>query len=359
MSIGSSLGITLPTQGSTLTWGSALNTELNKIITAVEGQVPASAIDFSANFDVNGYSFTSIKSLEFDAQATSPTAILSAFFNASGEFTVRDGANNEVVLTSAGGLNNASAGGLGDSGGTYGTSGITFDWDNTRYNAKNGSGSDDYADIRLKNVILRDGSSNDITLAAPSLAGNYTFTFPATVPGTTGLFLQGATSGVTSFSNSTAVDITLTGTAEIKHGSRTKVISSAGGIGYNSAFSSLVAHDPSATTNIYWEADAAGDEFFLPIDLEIGDRITSIACYVRNAAGAVAREVFFQTTTSTGGGTTNETASSAATANSNETVTMTVSPQITLAAGSSHVFRFIAGAADDRVYHIEVTYDRP
>ena len=275
MPIGSSLGITLPTVGgSTNTWGSDLNTELNKIITAVEAQVPAGAIDFSADFDFNNYALTNAKHLDFDQQ-TSVTALNSVYFKTDNNLYVRDGGNNEVQITVSGALNNASAGGLGDSGGTYGTSGITFDWDGTRYNAKDGSGANDYADVRMDDLILQDGSGNQITIACPSIGTNYTVTLPNAVAASAGLFLQSDASGNCSWSNSTAQDITLTGSAKLVHGQRERIISAvageAGGVGSMSP------------VNSFWQASAGSQRLTIPIPCEVNERIVSITFYYAGA----------------------------------------------------------------------------
>lgn len=358
MAIGSSLGITLPTQGgNTGTWGTDLNTELQKVIDAVEAQVPASAIDFSADFDLNGFGITSVEGVAFDQQS-SYSGLNSIYFDTAGELYVRDGSNQTIQMTSGGSVNTASNGGVGDTGGDYGTNGIVFDWDGTIYNAKNGSSPYAYANVRMDELQLRDGSGNDLTIAVPAMSTNYTLTLPSAVPAANATILQATTAGTVSFSNSFAQNITLTGSAEVKHGSRTRVISALTGIGYDSTFASVVNHDPSGVNNTFWEADAAGDVFFLPINLDVGERITSIRCLLYGG-NTSAKSVYLHAVNGTAGtGVESETAATAA-SSGNVEVTMTVSPQLTMAADTSYHFKFEAEAANDRVYAIEVTYDRP
>jgi hypothetical protein len=355
MPIGSSLGITLPTQGGNSgTWGTDLNTELQKVIDAVEAQVPASAIDFSADFDMNDYGLTSVRTVAC-TQQSSVTELNAMYFDTNGDFYIRDGLNNAVQITNAGVLNNASAGGLGDSGGDYGTSGITFDWDGTNYNAKSASG-DNYAPIRMSSALLRDNSTNTLTLATPSLSSDYTITFPSAVPGSSGTFLQSDTSGTITFSNSTGVDITLTGSAEVKHGSRTLTVPAAAGIGYNSAGSAVVNHSVSSVYSGFWESDTAADLFLLPIPLKVGDRLTSVVVWF---TGSSTDTKTARLKSNDGTGTVSDEETNTSTTSGDGSITLTVSPQLTIAAGESYTVVFEAGATGDQVHSIDVTYDRP
>ena len=358
MAIGSSLGITLPTQGgNTGTWGTDLNTELQKVIDAVEAQVPASAIDFSADFDLNGYSITSVEGVSFDQQA-SYAALNSIYFDTAGELYVRDGSNNAIQMTASGALNTASNGGVGDSGGDYGTTGIVFDWDGTIYNAKNGSGSDAYANIRMDELQLRDGSGNDLTVAVPAMSSNYTLTLPAAVPGTSGTFLQSDTSGTISYSNSTAQSITLTGSAEYKHAGETLIVSNSAGFGSNTTGGFEGWAVASSTYSGYWESSAAGDYFIYPINLNSGDRIDSILItYYGNTSLSrdfMLESFFYSTSTLTTHDTANETASG------EQTIVLTPSPTFLINSSTSHYWlKFDCANSGDRAYHIQVTYSRP
>ena len=354
MAIGSSLGITLPSQGgNTGKWGNDLNTELQKVIDAVEAQVPASAIDFSADFDLNGYAITSVEGVSF-AQQSSYTTLNSLYFNTAGELYVRDGANNNFALTSGGALSGA---GGSITGAGYGSSGIEINWDASRYNAKSGSGADDYADIRFNSAILRDDSGNDITLDAPSISSSYTLTLPTAVPASTGLFVQGTTGGALSFSNSTAQDITLTGSAELKHAGETKIISCASGFGSNTT-GGYEGWDVTASTfSGWWEASAAGDYFIFPINLNVGDSISSITTYFEGVDGTTKTfslcSMYYAGPTETVEETTTSTVAVASGR------LLTVSPEVVISSVNHYYLKFDPGAAGDRVFHIQVVYNRP
>lgn len=360
MPIGSSLGITLPTQGgNTGTWGTDLNTELNKIITAVEAQVPITALDVSATFDLNSQAMSDVDSIAFANGGT--TTALRSFYVTAGELYYRDGANNPVQMTNGGVVNTASNGNIGSTGSpAYGTSGVVFNWDGTRYSALDGSGADDYANVRMGSLELRDGSSNTLTVDVPAMGSDYTLSLPAAAPAGDALLQMDASGNVTA-SSSIGTDITLTGSAEVKHGSRTKRIGIWAGQGYDDGYLTTVYSGHSGTAGAptgQWTAGAGNPVFHLPIDLESGCRITQVRAYVNTSSAGM--DVYLGSTTTAGVNTTNhETA--AATGIGDETLTMTVSPNLTLGSGGVdfvYVY-FNSMNSGDEIYGIDVTYDRP
>ncbi len=354
MSIGSSLGITLPTQGGNSgTWGTDLNAELQKIIDAVEGQVPASAIDFSADFDLNNNALTSVKAVSFELQSSVAT-LNSLYWNTSGELIARDGANNAIQITSLGGLNNAGAGGLGDSGGTYGTSGITFDWDGTRYNAKDGSGSDDYANVRMDQLQLRDGSGNDLTIAVPTMASNYTVNLPAAVASGASTILQSDASGNCSWSNTFSTDITFSGSAGVKHGSRTLQIHASAGR-QESAGSAEVARF--ATTDHECDLNSTILGWLIPIPLDDGCRITDVTAYV-NGGDTGTKQLLLRYKAGADG-VINSIGTGGSSSTSGEHTISMVSVSHTIATPEMVYAEFIPTHVDDKIAGIRVTYDRP
>jgi hypothetical protein len=351
MPIGSSLGITLPTVGaSTNTWGSDLNTELNKVITAVEAQVPASAIDFSADFDLNGYAVTSAKYSSY-TQQTSVSALNAFYVKTDGNFYGRDGGNNEIQFTASGALNNASAGGLGDSGGTYGTSGITFDWDGTEYNAKDGSGADDYANVVMNDLLLNDGSGNELTIGVPSMGSNYTVALPSAVAGGATTILQSDASGNCSWSNTFSTDITLTGSATLNHGTRTIDIHASAGTGNSSGT------DPNLNvTNHYINMNSVGAEWDIPVVLPAGVRITQVEVFIDGGDGST-KTAYLDYKTTTSLAAPSNIASGTSTASIDATITMS-SVNHTVAAGEMIFVRFVCVHILDELIGCRITYDQ-
>lgn len=351
MPIGSSLGISLPTQGgNTGTWGTDLNTEINKIVTAVEAQVPVTAIDVSATFNINSQAVDNIGKLILDVQGSNPADLRSLFVTSSGELAFRDNANNVVTITSAGSLNIASSGGLGNSGGDYGTSGITFDWSGTLYDALDGTTSN--APVRADSFILRQSTTdNSVTIDVPAtVTSSYNLTLPSAVSGGATRALQSDASGNCSWSNTYSEDITLSGSAELKHGDRILSIPAASG-----------ERNGSGTTGVatgYWSPGVGNDSIVFPISLDVGDRIRTVRFMFEGANTSTKTftvySVFYSTSAVT---TINSGTSTSATAS---TVTLSGgSLPYTVAQSSTVWARAQMPSTSDRVFGIEVTYDRP
>ena len=346
MPIGSDLGINLPTQGAnTGTWGTDLNTELQKVIDAVEALVPASSIDFSADFDLNSFALTGISYSAYEGQA-SVASLNSVYFDTSGEANIVDGSANVVQLTLNGALNTASNGGIGDSGGDYGTNSISFDWDGTRYNAKNGATADSYADIRFNSAILRDGSGHDITLDAPSIGASYTLTLPTAVPASTGLFVQGTTAGALSFSNSTAQDITLTGSADVKYPSRTLLIQA------SASASGTIQSDGTEVTN------AGVGSINFPIPIRTGATVTGMTVYWKHSTVTAAVVVWDLFATDGAGGSTVVLAGTDLNGTGGAWTSDSDTGSFVTAAGKGYWIGFANSTGNLAISHVEVTYSR-
>lgn len=353
MAIGSSLGVTLPTQGANAgTWGTDLNTEIAKIVTAVEAQVPITAIDFSTDVDLNDNGFTETKMIAFTKQS-SVTNLNAAYFDTAGDFYVRDGENNAIQITNAGTLNNASAGGLGDSGGDYGTGGITFDWDGTQYNAQGTSSV--YVPVRMSKVLLHDNSGNQITFETPSISSNFTMTLPTAQAGGATTILQSNASGAMSYSNSFSTDITLTSSAEIKHGERTLVIAADAGQQQELQASQW---NYSSGTGIY-DAILATDILVFPIPLLVGDRVKSIKLGGDWGGTGATKTIRLRSLTLLDKSTylTNQ---STTFTDDDDTVTTWDVTDYTLTTSDAGLFFVVEMAhVSDFVVGLQVTYDRP
>lgn len=358
MAIGSSLGITLPTQGSTTTWGTALNTELQKIIDAVEASVPASAITFSADFDLNNYALTSIAHTSYDEQSSAPTELRSLYFNSSGELICIDGSNNSVAITSGGGLSGA---GGSITGAGYDGSEVRLNWDNTYFNFYSGSGSDDFADVRMNTLLLRDGSGNAVTLDCPSLSSDYTVTFANAVPGSTAA-VQISAAGQLSYSNTFSElitasagvtcaanqDITLSGTGKYNHGEYELVLNTCAG----------TANSPSSSYNGtygYWEI-YQGTSLFMPVPLPVGKRIKSIYAKTNSAdTGTKTLALWSKSTASASAPTV--IATTTGTTSGLETLTLS-GLSTTIATAISYVIQFVSSSTDsNEITLVSITYD--
>lgn len=399
MAIGSSLGITLPTQGSnTNTWGTDLNTELQKVIDAVEGQVPISAIDFTSDLAAGDNGITGLDRTQYNAQGSNPTDLRCVFFTSSGEFAVRDGANNVVTLTSSGALNAAASNGLTDTGGTYGSSGIALDWNGSKYDFLDGVGT--YADVRANKLELHDNTANSVTIDVPTVSSSYNLTLPSAVAASTGLFLQSDSSGNCSWSNSTTqdvdtgnldvtgtigstgtatfgglttvsgggislgsnLDILLQGTGVVRHGEYTIFFPAAMGAAQNGSTDMGDYFLGSAVGAQYWEAPTISSEITIPVLLKAGDRIKQIE--VHFVGDDTTSKTFYLIEYDPSLATATQVGTEATTTSGYGTVTidsLSTSSQLplTMDAGKFVAVTFNAARAGDRVYGIDVTYDRP
>jgi len=327
----------LPTQGGNSgTWGTDLNTELQKIIDAVEASVPSNAIDFSADLDVNSQSLFSIDHLRFD-EISAPSQVRAVYFDTNGELAIEDGAGNTVTLTSSGALNGASGGGIAGSG--YGTSGVEVAWvsGSSEYTFKTGAGANDYAAIVIDGLFLRDGSGNEIKIDAPSIASDYTLTLGAALPGSNNSVMLVDTSG------------NITYDADPPHGNRVLDLSAvmahyAEGQAAAPSFTVAAAALTLGTTGECWWA----------IPLKAGDVIGSIGVRL-NTAAATSTDLTLYSSDGDGTSTAEDTLNFTGAA-SWETQTVT-SIAYTVVQGDNLYFEY-NGAQSDQVQGIWVTYTR-
>ncbi len=302
MPIGSSQGITLPTQGgNTDTWGTDLNTELQKLINSVEAQVPNTAIDWSSTVDLNGQGVEDIDYFKFQTDNSTGNGVRS-LYSSGGELYYIDGTGTTVQMTSNGTLNFGSVGGIGDSGGTYGTSGIEVDWNGTQYDFHDGAAN--YAPVRLDSVAF-ESSTFFITLDAPVLAASYSLTLPAAVPASATTPLVMSTSGAVTL----ATELDVTGdvySGEVEH----HIGLSAGADDGNFTFNNNGTAAPS------WSFNSGGTGQYITFDnlpLRTTDRIKQVDVEFSNISGtsqdvvvtlfAGATSIGTDTTSSGGGAT--------------------------------------------------------
>lgn len=348
MPIGTSLSVTLPTQGgNTDTWGTDLNTELQKIINAVEAQVPSTAIDFSTTLDVNEQGIENADYLEFVPGGSAGGGSRSIYLNTSGEYIFVDGAGNSIQITSNGTLNFGSVGGIGDSGGDYGTTGIEVDWNGAQYDFHDAAST--YAPIRVGDVKLSN-SSYFVTLDAPSLSASYSFTVPASAPAAAA-FLQMDTSGNVTASNTMAQELIVNAdidcSGDVKHGSKVLTLHASAG---------EESSRGGDFTNDRWNASAAFQNLRIAIPLHVGDQITNIRVHYVGLITQNKTLVFERYNIGTASVSTVWSAVSALGGTLTSNVTGTA---YTVDADDFLWFSYTSGGSSDQVYGIQVTYNRP
>jgi hypothetical protein len=300
---------TIPTVGSTL--GPAYATMINSVLTemraTLDAKVTPAGIDMNADLSLrSGATYYGLKDVH-RLSLTTQASLLSAstypgatYVGPTGDLYFNDASGNQIALTSAGTIA-GSAGSISGSG--YGSSGVEVNWDSGAGDYHFYSGSATYADIKAANVLLNDGDTNFIRLAAPALAADYTATWPSALPASTSLFAI-ASDGTMSFTRTPTVDtLALTGALSV---GTTSTFSGKPTFSVEYAHPQRVKHvlaaecyAPSMTLttsalNIHWDCTVTGQAVFIPISLTEGDRLESIIIWVtQTGAGTRTYELVY------------------------------------------------------------------
>lgn len=309
MSYGTSLGITLPTVGVTAgpTWATNLNTALSTVISVLETKVTPAGMDINADLSYRSsgtsYRAKDVKALSLTNQdsvlaaATYATTLFSS--DSDGELYYNDNAGRQVQITTNGAVNVSTSGGITGTG--YGASSVEVNWvaASSRYDMKSGAGANDYASVLANDILLNDGSANTLTIAAPSLAADYTLTLPNAVAASNGSLVTMSTAGalaatmapsVTTVTTSGLITagggvtasadqhVTVSGSGKFKHGARELCIS---GANFHPS-----AETTDFTRQTYITHNSATDaDYVAAIPLPVGCRITSIVIYMTHGTG--------------------------------------------------------------------------
>jgi hypothetical protein len=339
----------IPVSGVTATSTAQANVSqvLTDIIDDLEPKVTPSQMEMSSNlsflYDGSYYATTNLGYVNFQDRSASP-AVNESLYVQNDELYFRDGSGNDFAMTSGGGLSGVGLGGI--TGGGYGAP-IELNWNGTQYRFKDGAGAYDFAPVVMSHSHLRDSAGNDLVQTVPTLGAGYTLTWPSAVSGGASRALQSDASGGLSWSNSFSEDITLTGTAELKHANYEVMVAAAAGES-NGAFN--------ATTKEW--ALGATDHATIDIPFQVGARIRSITFYF--TGGDTGTKNFKLLSKTASGGGLGTIASTTSTANTATTVTIS-SIDHTMTSGTFYVAEMTASATtvQDLLAGIKITYDRP
>lgn len=413
------MALTLPTEdGSDGLWDSLLNDALELIdahdhSTGKGVTVKTAGLQINADLTFGGYAATALKAAAFSAVATTAVSALSKalFVNtADSELYWRTSGGVNVKLTSGTSLNTALIGGFtGDYGGgdeeaEFTSSSGIFDF----RVAATERAYVDCSDIRLFEKST--GITNAVKLKSPaSLAASYTVTFPAAVPastsvvqmsstgvltaspsgniatsgtvatgaltvtgaatvsttlGVTGAATLSSTLGVTGLITATAgltaaanQHVTVSGTGQFKHGSRTIVISGAAFTTPNPPTDAIIVD--TADTG-YIALDAATDRTLIAaIPLPAGKRITQMKWTLAHGADASTRTYTIRHTTLSSQVSATDASNTDTTSGGAAFQITTGSLTITLAAGLAYFVSAALTHTADKIYGVELTYDEP
>lgn len=215
--------ITIPVPGDTVgpTYAANVSDGLEAIQDVLDTKVTpvGMSIDDDLNFRVatNYAAALNIErvTLENKDAALNAATFPVALYVVSGNLYYNNNAGNAVQITNGDSVDVSASAGITGSGYGAADSGVEVNWDaaNTKYRMRSGNGADDFASVELNNVLLNDGSSHTLTLAAPSMSANYTLTLPTAVPASTSLLTM-ASSGATATTRDPSVDtVTTSGNA--------------------------------------------------------------------------------------------------------------------------------------------------
>jgi hypothetical protein len=361
-------------------------------------------IDADVSFvDAGGgkHAITDLKAIDFfPSPASAMTGFAGAFFVSDGtgglvlnELYFRTVLGTNIQFTNAGTLNVGAF--AGTIGGDYTGVGALEIFDDASdaywFNQQVGTGVRQFAKMRCADLSLFEFKAvaagppvpaQAVTLKSPTaLAAGYALTMPGALPGSTllqqvdstgqmiwsntvpnAVTLSGAVTasstlvatglitangGVTAGANQ---NVTVSGTGDLKHGSRVKLISFAAF--YLDTSPASLTNDSIQSNNLF--------ACVADIGLDVGDRITRIDVYVRdNATGPTQITAAFKSLTMATG-TAAVIASVLSAANgTDQTLSMTGLSQ-TVAAGVSLYIRCVQSAANaSKYYGAQITYDRP
>lgn len=196
--------------------------------------VKTAGLEINADLTIAGYALTNVGKTAFTAVAALASGSKTLFVSsANNELYWRSNAGTNVQLTSGSSINTSLVGGIG---GDYSTVGADLDYSDAAktYTHKIETGT--WARVASGPVRIYEYNTSESVYVEhaidAALASSYTVTWPAAVPASTAI-VQITSAGVVSFSNTIVnhlvmtVDknITLSGTGDVSHGARTKVIS--------------------------------------------------------------------------------------------------------------------------------------
>lgn len=346
--IGDDISQPIPAVGTSGTaYATQINAFLTEVKTRLEAAIPLSSLLLSS-LDMQNSPITNAAYLGLISAAGAPTGPVGSFHSFGGN-AYFVGLSGAVQITDGSNLNVAATGGItGDYGGANPAQFRFVDADKVFY------AYDDYPLSQLgylralgMEVAPSATSAQRIRLAWGGSA-SYTLTFPPSAPAA-GTFLQMSAAGAITASQSTGVDLTLTGSADLKHGDKTLVHELES---YAARTESGTVALPNVAAGHIGAIISASTVTRFPIrGLRAGDRIKSVSVHHGGSAASV--QWVLETNAGTSWVTVPNTTNTASTP---ATVTVATPTAITT---SPYYLKVTTGAGSCAVYRVVVTFDRP
>lgn len=363
---GNPLSIELPEPGVTIgpEYATKLRTALLALIDDIEAKITPDEItvneDLSFRSSAVSYSAVDMKSLGLQTQsAVLASGSNGSLFNVNGELYYRDGSGNDIAVSSSGSL--AAAPGNITSTGTpeFGDSGTELIWSGGDSQFQFKAGASAWADLVFGEAKFRNGT-NAMTMSCP-VTTDYELIWPA-VASTDGDLASFDADGVITFGKDLIGDFTIDGdfdvSGDIGHGEVSIALNAAAGHGLSGAGAVVPLSLSGGIYEGWWESTDIGDEWICHLPLKVGDRLKSVKFLFEgvnsNTKTFVVQKVFYSTPSVT----TVKSETSTLALNSTKTATVAGSGEV-VSTNVSYYVRFRSLAAGDRLFGIEVTYDRP
>jgi hypothetical protein len=369
--------LVLPTEGASIDqWGTLLNVAIGGVngidahdhTTGRGTRVPSAGININAALVFNGQRGTQIAGLALTDLGALLGGGAREIFVKGGDLYYRNGSGANVRLTNGATLDVTSVGGIAGDYAAVSAEVAYVDATDT-YTLKQQLQTlvRQYARIACADIDVYEYKAAGVTPVPPNrvriqspaaLAASYALTLPAAPPAATSI-VQVSSAGVLTASNA-ALDaltlaanksITISGTGEIKHGTRTIRI-------HGSAFQGSTAR---ATPNQTGASLPNGQDNLCPLPLIVGDRIQALRFFVRDAATNLGSALLYSAdsvgTSAVVGSAANSSGSGA-----NQTLAPSFSSVTLVTSGVSYVANLVTsggGGGSFFVRYLEVDYDHP
>ena len=147
-------------------------------------QIPTAGININADFPMNDYDLTEVRTVRFTSQSASlvESADIGCIYNVGGNMYWNNASGTAIQITAGSSLNAASIGGIG---GDYISSGASMYYTSISATYFLTSTTNTPANLSAATIKIAEAttSPNTISLKSPSsLAASYNVTFPAAVP---------------------------------------------------------------------------------------------------------------------------------------------------------------------------------